>query len=69
MAGYDKFRNHMEEPDNFIDRMNKVADDMQDNDKQLIADVATAGIVGVTAAVCPPIAIAQGILWAAKRFK
>lgn len=70
MAGYDKFRNHMEEPDTFIDRMNKMADDMKEEDKDLIVNVATAGLIGVAAVTAgPAMAVLGGALWAADKIR
>ena len=61
MAGYDKFRNHMEEPEQGI---------ISEEDKTLIANVATVGIIGVGTAVLGPTALALGCcLWAIDRAK
>jgi len=65
MANYDKFRNHMEEPDTFIGRMNKTADNMKEEDKDVIVNVATAGLIGVAAVVGGlPLVALGGCLWA-----
>ena len=69
MADYDKFKNHMKEPDTFIGRMNNIADNMEEKDKQLIADAASVGMIGVAALVSAPVAIAGGVLWALNRKK
>tara|TARA_R100001198_G_C5243087_1_gene220975 strand:- start:2762 stop:2977 length:216 start_codon:yes stop_codon:yes gene_type:complete len=68
MANYDKFRNHMERPDTFIGRMNKTADNMKEEDKDLIVNVTTAGIIGVAAVVGGlPLAALGGCIWAADK--
>ena len=59
----------MEEPDTFIGRMNNIADNMEEKDKQLIADAASVGMIGVAALVSAPVAIAGGVLWALNRKK
>ncbi len=65
MANYDKFRNHMEKPDTFIGRMNKTADNMKEEDKDLIVNVTTAGLIGVAAVTVGPTAAVLGCcLWA-----
>jgi hypothetical protein len=56
MAGYDKFRNHMQEPEQGI---------ISEEDKTLICNVATAGIIGIGAVTVGPTAAAIGCcLWA-----
>tara|TARA_R110001606_G_scaffold115974_2_gene244552 strand:- start:2421 stop:2636 length:216 start_codon:yes stop_codon:yes gene_type:complete len=65
MANYNKFHNHMEESDTFISRMNKTADNMKEEDKDLIVNVTTAGLIGVAAVVGGlPLAALGGCLWA-----
>ncbi len=68
MANYDKDHNHMERPDTFIGRMNKTADNMKEEDKDLIVNVASASLIGVAAVVggLPLVAIC-GCLWAADK--
>ena len=69
MAGYDKFRNHMEEPDTFISRMNKTADNMKDEDKDAIATAAKVGAIGAAAVVGGvPLAVLGGALWALNKY-
>ena len=59
MAGYDKFRNHMEEPEKGI---------ISEEDKQLIANAATLGIMGVGTVIAGPmVAVLGGCLWAIDR--
>lgn len=68
MANYDKVSNHMERPDTFIGRMNKTADNMKEEDKDLIVNVTTAGLIGVAAVVGGlPLAALGGCLWAIDR--
>lgn len=56
MAGYDKFRNHMEEPQQGI---------ISEEDKNLIANVGTAALIGVVAVTAgPAMAVLGGCLWA-----
>ena len=58
MAGYDKFRNHMEEPEPII----------SEKDKDLLVNVASVGIIGVGTAVAGPTMLALGCcLWALDR--
>ena len=55
----------MEESDTFISRMNKTADNMKEEDKDLIVNVTTAGLIGVAAVVGGlPLAALGGCLWA-----
>lgn len=69
MANYDKFRNHMEEPDTFISRMNKTADNMKDEDKDAIATAAKVGAIGAAAVVGGvPLAVLGGALWALNKY-
>ena len=58
MADYDKFRNHMEEPEPMI----------SEKDKDLIVNVASAGLIGVAAVVGGlPLAALGGCLWVADK--
>ena len=63
MAGYDKFRNHMEEPE-----INGPLSGLTEDDKQLIANAATLGIMGVGTVIAgPAVAVLGGCLWAIDR--
>lgn len=56
MPEYSKFRNHMEEPEQGI---------IREEDKDLIVNVATAGLIGVAAVTAGPTMAALGCcLWA-----
>lgn len=59
MAGYDKFRNHMEEPEQGI---------ISEEDKNLIANVGTVALIGVAAVTAgPAMGVLGGCLWAIDR--
>jgi len=59
MAGYDKFRNHMEEPEQGI---------ISEEDKNLIVNVGTGALIGVAAVtIGPSMAVLGGCLWAIDR--
>jgi len=63
MADYDKFRNHMEEPE-----INGPLSGLTEDDKQLIANAATLGIMGVGTVIAgPAVAVLGGCLWAIDR--
>jgi hypothetical protein len=59
MANYDKFRNHMEEPEKGM---------ISEEDKTLIANVGTAALIGVVAVTAgPAMGVLGGCLWAIDR--
>jgi hypothetical protein len=63
MADYDKFRNHMEEPE-----ISGALSGLTEDDKQLIANAATLGIMGVGTVIAgPAVAVLGGCLWAIDR--
>jgi len=63
MADYDKFRNHMEEPE-----ISGALSRLTEDDKQLIANAATLGIMGVGTVIAGPmVAVLGGCLWAIDR--
>ena len=69
MANYDKFHNHMEESDTFISRMNKTADNMKEEDKDVITNIATVGAIGAAAVVGGlPLVVLGGALWTLNKY-
>ena len=55
MAGYDKFRNHMEEPQQGI---------ISEEDKTLIANVGSVALIGAVAVTAgPAMGVLGGCLW------
>ncbi len=55
MASYDKFRNHMEEPEPMI----------SEKDKSLIVNTTIVGLIGIAAVTAgPTMAALGGCLWA-----
>ena len=61
MADYDKFRNHMEEPEKGI---------ISEEDKSLIVNVGTGVIIGVASVtIGPSMAVLGGCLWAIDRIR
>jgi hypothetical protein len=53
---------------NLVQRMNTEADNMEEKDKELLANAATAAAIGIGAVVGGvPLALLGGCLWAIKR--
>lgn len=53
--------------DNFVSRMNKAADDMLKENKNLIVNSVTVGLIGIAAVAAPPVALAGVALWMLRR--
>jgi hypothetical protein len=48
---------------NFVDRLNNAADQLEQDDKEIIADAASIAGIGVAALVCPPVAFGCAAMW------
>jgi len=59
--------NNYNNRNNFVGRLNNAADQLNQNDKDVIADVASWAGIGVAALVCPPVAFGCAATWLATK--